>query len=169
MTFPRTVKSVSKVNPQGSFFSLSGATFLISTAHMLPYNQHSCWGHSEIKSLCRCRLFREPLIQCCFEVGPPSTTHRFSVRAGIKGGWSLTTLGTDICYYPTCSPHIRPHISLSSPLTMKGCICHLTKWQIHPFISKDIIIRETSLSPWYGKSIFDVRRYDWQCKSSSNV
>ena len=22
------------------------------------------------------------------------------------------------------------------PLDMKGCICHFTKWQIHPFISK---------------------------------
>ena len=22
------------------------------------------------------------------------------------------------------------------PFDMKGCICHLTKWQIHPFISK---------------------------------
>ena len=26
------------------------------------------------------------------------------------------------------------------PLDMKGCICHFTKWQIHPFISKGTII-----------------------------
>ena len=25
------------------------------------------------------------------------------------------------------------------PLDMKGCICHFTKWQIHPFISKETI------------------------------
>ena len=36
------------------------------------------------------------------------------------------------------------------PLEMKGCICHITKWQIHPFISKRtmcaaslVITRET--------------------------
>ena len=28
------------------------------------------------------------------------------------------------------------------PLDMKGCICHLTKWQIHPFISKGTIYFE---------------------------
>ena len=26
-----------------------------------------------------------------------------------------------------------------APLDMKGCICHFTKWQIHPFISKGTI------------------------------
>ena len=35
---------------------------------------------------------------------------------------------------------------LFTALDMKGCICHLTKWQIHPFISKgrvmDIVLSQ---------------------------
>ena len=28
------------------------------------------------------------------------------------------------------------NVSLNVPLDMKGCICHFTEWQIHPFIAK---------------------------------
>ena len=35
-------------------------------------------------------------------------------------------------------PASRGEISHMVPLDMKGCICHFTKWQIHPFISKGI-------------------------------
>ena len=32
--------------------------------------------------------------------------------------------------------HQEKAVDTSSPLDMKGCICHFAKWQIHPFISK---------------------------------
>ena len=33
--------------------------------------------------------------------------------------------------------NVKPrHQSIYVPLDMIGCICHFTKWQIHPFISK---------------------------------
>ena len=31
------------------------------------------------------------------------------------------------------------------PLDMKGCVCHFTKWQIHPFISKGIYCVENEV------------------------
>ena len=37
------------------------------------------------------------------------------------------------------------------PLDIKGCICHFTKWQIHPFISK--------VTKWQAAS-FTVLFYD---------
>ena len=36
------------------------------------------------------------------------------------------------------------HTIYIAPLDMKGCICHFSKWQIHPFISKGTIMVSTS-------------------------
>ena len=39
-----------------------------------------------------------------------------------------------------CSPNKHDTLNLYTvPLDMKGCICHFTKWQIHPSISKGTI------------------------------
>ena len=38
---------------------------------------------------------------------------------------------------------VRTTFYLVVPLDMKGCICHLTKWQIHSFISKGLCVSYT--------------------------
>ena len=63
----------------------------------------------------------EPLLWQCwstvYDAGPTLTQQWFNVSC---------LLGT---------PPTMLSSSLIVPLDMKGCICHLEKWQIHPFIS----------------------------------
>ena len=42
------------------------------------------------------------------------------------------------------------------PLDVKGCICHFTKWQIHPFISKGVVYSPVI---WQGKQTLHVYTY----------
>ena len=44
-----------------------------------------------------------------------------------------------LCWAKQHQTLVRHHGQHNVTLEMKGCICHLVKWQIHPFISKGAI------------------------------
>ena len=59
--------------------------------------------------------------------------HEHAVRIqeiqSILYGWE----GADLTTFGDIVLEVRRQ---TVPLDMKGCICHFTKWQIHPFVSK---------------------------------
>ena len=73
-------------------------------------------------------------IKVCWYAGLVTSKH---LMFSAEEVWFLGAL-TRMCRCTTQAMEFKPH---SHPLThdpfdMKGCICHFTKWQIHPFISK---------------------------------
>ena len=47
--------------------------------------------------------------------------------------------------YVSHNAQVMFEAAINRSLDMKGCICHFTKWQIHPFISRgDILLQVTS-------------------------
>ena len=62
------------------------------------------------------------------------TKHILLVLLFILRNWFL--LNTTICSNDVMLYNYGVYIQYFVPLDMKGCICHLTKWQIHSFISK---------------------------------
>ena len=66
----------------------------------------------------------------------------------------LNHVGLPVTVYvgDTCWHHLFACMAYFVPLDKKGCICHFTKWQIHPFISK-----VTICICWYITTISTVR------------
>ena len=55
-----------------------------------------------------------------------------------------------------CHPDSRNSLEHIVPLEIKGCICHIVKWQIHPFISYDYYTSAVCLDSALAQSIWTI-------------
>ena len=72
----------------------------------------------------------------------------------------LFVLFWSVPLYSQAISHRQEH---TVPLDMKGCICHLAKWQIHPFISKGTIYYADFiflLPPWVWYKPYSLRWFN---------
>ena len=83
--------------------------------------------------------------------------------------WDKSTRNaqTSLLYSEWRKPLRNPQCPITSPwrntavtLDMKGCICHFTKWQIHPLISKGTIMYISRVSS-INSNVFNAIQIHW--------
>ena len=83
--------------------------------------------------------------------------------------WDKSTRNaqTSLLYSEWRKPLRNPQCPITSPwrntavtLDMKGCICHFTKWQIHPLISKGTIMHISRVSS-INSNVFNAIQIHW--------